>query len=303
MKEHTTHQVKVSSTSLGTMIVRFELDPKLVDEINKLYEEHKENLEPWNDNLAGKIADEKRVEHILTNEHKGVFLGCFKKYLEMILKPNWVCIPENAWINDMYAGEYNPLHFHSSPMTDLGLSSVFVLKRPSTYGKEFAREGDPTNGWLQFTGGDQSPLSSSQFSIEASTFLREGFELSLDTIVPSIVLTGSYSPTESKTQFYIYDYAKNLVHSNLDYNSLGSYLPPTPGTTTNANILNYNQFELNPTEDIYNQGFANGKYYAVYNFIDYELDSQLKEVDSVPTGGDLSNIKITTFSKYIFIIH
>jgi len=167
MKEHTTHQVKVSSTSLGTMIVRFELDPKLVDEINKLYEEHKENLEPWNDNLAGKIADEKRVEHILTNEHKGVFLGCFKKYLEMILKPNWVCIPENAWINDMYAGEYNPLHFHSSPMTDLGLSSVFVLKRPSTYGKEFAREGDPTNGWLQFTGGDQSPLSSSQFSTDA----------------------------------------------------------------------------------------------------------------------------------------
>ena len=137
------------------------------------------------------------------------------------------------------------------------------------------------------------PVSSSQFSIEASTFLREGFELSLDTIVPSIVLTGSYSPTESKTQFYIYDYAKNLVHSNLDYNSLGSYLPPTPGTTTNTNILNYNQFELNPTEDIYNQGFANGKYYAVYNFIDYELDSQLKEVDSVPTGGDLSNIKIT----------
>lgn len=167
MTEHTAHEVKVSSTILGTTMVRFELDPKLVDEINELYEKHKKDCKPWNDGLAGKIADEKRVEHILTDHHKSIFLSCFKKYLEMILKPNWICSLENAWINDMYAGEYNPLHFHSSPMTDLGLSSVFMLKRPSTYGKEFSREGDPTNGWLQFTGGDQSPLSSSQFSTDA----------------------------------------------------------------------------------------------------------------------------------------
>ena len=34
------------------------------------------------------------------------------------------------------------------------------------------------------------------------------------------------------------------------------------------------QFELTPTDDIYNLGYSSGDYYAVYNFIDYELGSE-----------------------------
>ena len=84
-----------------------------------------------------------------------------------IKKPFWHVSLENAWINDMKANEYNPFHFHTSPMTDLGLSSVLVLKRPETYGKEYSREDTPSNGNLEFNGGQQDPLSISQLRVDA----------------------------------------------------------------------------------------------------------------------------------------
>jgi hypothetical protein len=122
------------------------------------------------------------------------------------------------------------------------------------------------------------PISASSTPLNAEAFFQEGFELSLDAIVPSIELTGSYSQFESKTQFYIYNYAKTILYTNLNYNSNGSYLQPQTGTaTTTSSISVYNQFELNPTEDIYNQGYSTGKYYAAYNFIDYELGSEVLE--------------------------
>ena len=119
------------------------------------------------------------------------------------------------------------------------------------------------------------PVSSSLTQINAELFLQEGFELSLDAIIPSIELTGSFSPFESKTQFFIYNYAKEIIYSTLNYNANGSFLSYPPGTSTSNATSSYNQFELTPTEDVYNQGYSNGNYYAVYNFINYELGSEL----------------------------
>ena len=167
MSEMKEQEVKISTMVLGTTIAKFDLPMKLVDDINDAYEKNEEKMPYHNDNLAGKIEEEKLVNAILTDEMKGTFNGCFKKYLELANKPFWVTQLENAWINDMKAGEYNPLHYHSSDMTDLGLSSVFVLKRPSTYGTEASIKDNPTNGWLQFTGGDQSPISTSQLAVDA----------------------------------------------------------------------------------------------------------------------------------------
>ena len=124
------------------------------------------------------------------------------------------------------------------------------------------------------------PVSASITQLNAEVFLQEGYELSLDAIVPSIELTGSFSPTVSKTQFYIYSYSKTLLYENLNYNAEGSYLEPASGTTISNSSSSYNQFELNPTEDIYNQGYSSGNYYAVYNFIDYELGSELDQIDN-----------------------
>ena len=95
-------------------------------------------------------------------------------------------------------------------------------------------------------------ISSSITQINAEIFLQEGYELSLDAIVPSVELTGSFSTFQSRTQLFIYDYSKRLLYDDLDFNGNGSYLPPENTLTTSIPTSSiYNQFELNPVEDIY----------------------------------------------------
>ena len=59
--------------TLGTKVVKFNLPMNLIDDINKAYDEKSKELKPHNDELAGKIADEKRVNTILTEEMKKLF--------------------------------------------------------------------------------------------------------------------------------------------------------------------------------------------------------------------------------------
>ena len=158
--------ISMESFTLGTIICRFKVPLEVIDEINKDYDNAKD-LPAHNQNLAGKIADEFKVTSILSENTRSLFTTCFQQYLHTIKKPFWHVSLENAWINDMKANEYNPFHYHTSPMTDLGLSSVLVLKRPETYGKEYSREDTPSNGNLEFNGGQQDPLSISQLRVDA----------------------------------------------------------------------------------------------------------------------------------------
>ena len=158
--------ISMESFSLGTIICRFKVPLEVIDEINKDYDNAKD-LPAHNQNLAGKIAEEFKVTDILSDNTRSLFTMCFQTYLKTIQKPFWHVSLENAWINDMKANEYNPFHFHQSPMTDLGLSSVLVLKRPETYGKEYSREDTPSNGNLEFNGGQQDPLSICQLRVDA----------------------------------------------------------------------------------------------------------------------------------------
>ena len=158
--------ISMESFTLGTIICRFKVPLEVIDEINKDYDNAKD-LPAHNQNLAGKIAEEFKVTDILSKNTKSLFTTCFRQYLMTVQKPWWHVSLENAWINDMRANEYNPFHFHTSKITDLGLSSVLMLKRPSTYGKEYAREDTPSNGMLEFTGGQQDPLSIPQNRVDA----------------------------------------------------------------------------------------------------------------------------------------
>ena len=158
--------ISMESFTLGTIICRFKVPLEVIDEINKDYDNAKD-LPAHNKNLAGKIAEEFKVTSILSENTRALFTTCFQTYLKTIQKPFWHVSLENAWINDMKANEYNPFHFHQSPMTDLGLSSVLMLKKPSTYGKEYSREESPSNGMLEFTGGQQDPLSIPQNRVDA----------------------------------------------------------------------------------------------------------------------------------------
>lgn len=159
-------ELDVSKFGLGTFIVKFEMPMNFIDDINNLYENAKD-LPEHNQNLAGKIKDELRVTEILTDDMKKCFLICFRQYLQIVQKPLWHCSLAGVWINDMRAGEYNPFHYHQSTRSYLGLSSVLVLKRPSTYGVEYSREETPCNGWLEFSGGQQDPLSIPQLRLDA----------------------------------------------------------------------------------------------------------------------------------------
>jgi len=153
--------------TLGTSIVKFNLPMELVDDINKAYDENSEDLKPHNDKLAGKIAEEKVVDEILTPDIQKEFLGCFNQYLKLTQKIKWNPVLAKAWINEMKSGEYNPIHYHTSKNSEVGLSSVLMLKRPDWYGVEASNEDRPANGWLGFSGGDQAPLSRSQTRVDA----------------------------------------------------------------------------------------------------------------------------------------
>ena len=113
-------KIKIDVFHLGTSIVKFNLPMELIDDINKAYDENSKNLKSHNDKLAGKIAEEKVVDEILTDEMKNFFRDFFQQYLNILGNwdtsfLNWVPVLQKAWINEMKSGEYNPLHMHTSP--------------------------------------------------------------------------------------------------------------------------------------------------------------------------------------------
>ena len=165
-------KVEITPLWLGTMVLKFDLPMRIVDDINKIYDDNREKLKSWNYKLAGKIKESNLVNDILTDEIKNTFESCFKTYVEIYTNnigqehPYWRCAPEAVWINEMKADEYNPMHFHQSPVTDLGLTSVLMLKRPSTYGKELGNKNIPVNGQLEFMAGGQTQLSIPQIRMD-----------------------------------------------------------------------------------------------------------------------------------------
>ena len=144
-------KVTMAPMFLGNVIMKYELPKNMINDINSSYDEAKE-LPEWNNHLAGKIEEEKLVNELMTEDMLSVFLSCFATYIQYIQKNQWIPTLSTVWINEMRAGEYNPSHYHTSAKTDVGLSSVLVLKRPSSYGKEICTPNDPCNGHLEFTG-------------------------------------------------------------------------------------------------------------------------------------------------------
>ena len=161
-------QVKVQVHTLGEIIVKLEMPKTFIDEINNVFDEKEITTVDWSTQLAGKIKKEKLVNHLLDDNIKGTFQMCFKEYLKrsgLSLIQTHQPVLDNAWINDMFAGEYNPAHFHSSKNSFVGLSSVLFLKTPDTYGEEIINPKTPSNGHLKFIGGQQHSLAISQLRL------------------------------------------------------------------------------------------------------------------------------------------
>ena len=69
----------------------------------------------------------------------------------------------SIWVNEMKAGEYNPVHIHQGKLYT-GLSSVMILKLPKETGIEYSAPDKPMNGRLQIIGAAAGQFSKTDYS-------------------------------------------------------------------------------------------------------------------------------------------
>lgn len=112
------------------------------------------------------------------------------------------------------------------------------------------------------------PISASIIQINPETLFNDGFELTDQNIIPSQELVGSFIPEKNKIEFYIYDANVSLLSSNYDFRDWSITQNSSTTTLTSTDIIG-----LDPSKDIFDSGFDIGSLYAVYNFINPELNS------------------------------
>ena len=143
--------------------MRYETPLDIFSAINQTYEQKFNTLEPANRQLVGKIKDEHslfydgddetkmRKHNMLPKNVLTWFIDMFTHYLEFNHIKQYQTHLNSIWINEMRSNEYNPVHIHIGNIFT-GLSSVMILKIPSTYGVEYSASEAPQNGRLQILG-------------------------------------------------------------------------------------------------------------------------------------------------------
>jgi hypothetical protein len=163
------------SIFLGQSIIKYQVPLEVFVGLNELYETKKKHLPNANKQLSGKIPDEvslfyagptnkKMHTHSYVSED---ILKWFYSVFDHYLK--WNKIQEHKmdinsiWINEMKAGDYNPVHIHQGKLFT-GLSSVMILKLPKDMGPEIARPDQPMNGQLQIMGSASGQFVKADYS-------------------------------------------------------------------------------------------------------------------------------------------
>ena len=149
---------------IGQKVLYFSAPTEIIDKINLTYDNNIKELKKHNQHLAGKIIDEHKIDDHLSSEVKKYFESCFRVYL-IECKVMYNLNLTSAWVNEMKANEYNPMHHHTGKQSFLGLSSVMMLKKPETYGEEYSRKENPANGQLEFNGNGGGMFSHNQCKI------------------------------------------------------------------------------------------------------------------------------------------
>ena len=155
--------IKFDFVFLGQSVLKYQVPLDIFTTINQIYEQNYNNLYPANKQLVGKIENEHsffyngKDESKMKNHNKlslnvtDYFLTIFKHYLAFNKIREYDLHLNSIWVNEMKQHEYNPAHVHRG-MLFTGLSSVMILKLPSTYGKEYSAEHIQQNGKLQILG-------------------------------------------------------------------------------------------------------------------------------------------------------
>ena len=163
------------SISLGQSIIKYQVPLEVFVGLNELYETQKKHLPNASKQLAGKIPDEVSLFYAgPTNEkmhaHSYVsedilkwFYSIFDHYLKWTKTLDYTMKINSIWINEMKAGDYNPVHIHQGRIYT-GLSSVMILKLPKDMGPEIARPDQPMNGQLQIMGNVSGQFVISDYS-------------------------------------------------------------------------------------------------------------------------------------------
>ena len=148
---------------LGQSVLKYQVPLDIFTSINQIYEQNYNNLYPANKQLVGKIEKEHSLfydgadQTKMKNHNKlplnitDYFLTIFKHYLNWNKVKDYDLHINSIWVNEMKQHEYNPAHVHRG-MLFTGLSSVMILRLPSTYGKEYSAADTPQNGRLQILG-------------------------------------------------------------------------------------------------------------------------------------------------------
>jgi hypothetical protein len=167
--------MKFDFVYLGQTVLKYEVPLEVFVHLNEIYEKQKKQLPKANKQLVGKIEDEvslfysgpnndKMHQHnFLPNNILQWFDSTFNHYL------SWNKIGQNQrsinsiWVNEMKAGEYNPIHIHQGKLFT-GLSSVMIMKLPKDTGVEYSAEDKPMNGRLQIIGAANGQFSKTDYS-------------------------------------------------------------------------------------------------------------------------------------------
>jgi len=148
---------------LGQCIIKYQVPLDIFMSINQIYEQNYNGLAPANGQLVGKIEKEHSLfyhgkdqtkmknHNFLPKNVTDYFMQVFNHYLKFNVIRDYNTHLNSIWVNEMKQHEYNPAHIHRG-MLYTGLSSVMILKLPSTYGKEYSAGHIKQNGRLQILG-------------------------------------------------------------------------------------------------------------------------------------------------------
>ena len=171
--------MKFKFINLGQTVTRYETPLNIYNAINDIYENKFSMLNKANKQLIGKIVNEhsifyggddesKMKKHdLLPLEVKQWFIDMFKHYLNFNHIKKYDLRLNSIWVNEMKANEYNPIHVHQGTLFT-GLSSVMVLKLPSTFGVEYSSKENPQNGKLQILGSCSGQFAKTDYQPKVS---------------------------------------------------------------------------------------------------------------------------------------
>ena len=156
-------KIKFDFVFLGQSVLKYQVPLDIFTAINQIYEQNYYRLEPANKQLVGKIENEQSLfyhgedqskmknHNLLPRNVTDYFMSMFNHYLVFNKIKEYNTHLNSIWVNEMKQHEYNPAHIHRG-MLFTGLSSVMILKLPSTFGKEYSAEQIQQNGRLQIFG-------------------------------------------------------------------------------------------------------------------------------------------------------